>query len=275
VHLPAEAFRDDDPLGRAIGERLWPEWFGPDHFTAAKTNPRTWSALYQGRPSPEEGEYFRSEWLRPYERHPALETLTLYGASDFAVSEGRGDYTCHIIIGVDPRGDLWLLDVWRQQVSPERWVEAFCRMVKQYRPKHIFVWAMEAGQIAKSIGPYLKSEMIRNHAYVERKEFASSHDKTVRAQSIRGMMATVGLHVQINAPWYSEFRSEILAFPAGRHDDQVDCLSLIGRLLDKLAKGREAKPEPMPAMTLANQYGQVQVNQDRRQRRHARAQERI
>ena len=251
-------------------------------FRQRTSNPRTWSALYQGRPSPEEGEYFRSEWLKPYDSHPALETLMLYGASDFAVSEGRGDYTCHIIIGVDPRGGLWLLDVWRQQASPERWVEAFCRMVKQYRPKHIFVWAMEAGQIAKSIGPYLKSEMIRNQAYVERQELVSSHDKTVRAQSIRGMMATIGLHVPIHAPWYSDFRSEILAFPAGRHDDQVDCLSLIGRLLDKLAKGREAKPEPMPAMTPANQYGQVQVNlelmfrdEDRRQRRLARAQERI
>jgi predicted phage terminase large subunit-like protein len=27
------------------------------------------------------------------------------------------------------------------------------------------------------------------------------------------------------APWLDEFRRELMAFPAGRHDDQVDALS--------------------------------------------------
>jgi hypothetical protein len=33
-------------------------------------------------------------------------------------------------------------------------------------------------------------------------------------------------------------RGELLSFPAGKHDDQVDCLSLVGQLIDKMAPGR-------------------------------------
>jgi hypothetical protein len=56
---PAEAERADDVLGRAVGERIWPEHFGADHFTPFKHHPRTWAALYQQRPAPEGGRRLR------------------------------------------------------------------------------------------------------------------------------------------------------------------------------------------------------------------------
>ena len=42
-------------------------------------------------------------------------------------------------------------------------------------------------------------------------------------------MDTTGLWFDHNAPWAADLRKELLMFPAGKHDDQVDCLSLIGR----------------------------------------------
>ena len=56
----------------------------------------------------------------------------------------------------------------------------------------------------------------------------------VRAQSIRGRMALDGLHVPAGARWLADFRAELLRFPAGRHDDQVDAIGLVGQLLDKM-----------------------------------------
>ena len=41
-----------------------------------------------------------------------------------------------------------------------------------------------------------------------------------------------------NAPWKDDLVSELLHFPAGVSDDQVDTLSLIGRMLDRLVPGR-------------------------------------
>src|ERR1700730_3899805 len=70
VCLPAVCDRQDDPIGREGGERLWPEWFGPNHFEPFRRNARTWSALYQQRPAPETGDYFSVDWLRPYDSYP-------------------------------------------------------------------------------------------------------------------------------------------------------------------------------------------------------------
>jgi hypothetical protein len=52
----------------------------------------------------------------------------------------------------------------------------------------------------------------------------------VMAQSIRGRMALQGLYVPTNADWLSDFSTELLGFPAGKHDDQVDAFGLIGSL---------------------------------------------
>ena len=53
-------------------------------------------------------------------------------------------------------------------------------------------------------------------------------------------MALEGLHVQTTAPWFAKFKSELLSFPAGKHDDQVDALGLIGQLLNQMMLGQKA-----------------------------------
>ena len=41
----------------------------------------------------------------------------------------------------------------------------------------------------------------------------------------RGTLESGKVLLQIDAPWLDDFRSEVLAFPKGKHDDQVDALS--------------------------------------------------
>ncbi len=50
-------------------------------------------------------------------------------------------------------------------------------------------------------------------------------------------MAMDGLFVPIHAPWFAAFKTELMSYPAGRNDDQVDALGLIGQVLDKMVKG--------------------------------------
>jgi hypothetical protein len=64
ICLAAECERDDDPLGREIGEMIWPEWFGEDYWAEKRVNPRSWGSLYQQRPAPEEGIMFKREDFR-------------------------------------------------------------------------------------------------------------------------------------------------------------------------------------------------------------------
>jgi predicted phage terminase large subunit-like protein len=247
VSLPAIA-EDNDQLGRKPGEPLWgDDAYGYGHQIEelrATTPARTWSALYQQRPAPEEGDYFKTEWLRPYDKTPARETLRIYGGSDYAVTADGGDYTVHAVVGLDPEGRIYLLDLWRRQAASDEWVEAFCDLVRLWNP---IGWAEEQGQIKSGVGPFLTKRQRERGAWCVREQFPTRGDKAVRAQSIRGRMALDGLYVPIHAPWYADFRSELLSFPAGKHDDQVDAIGLVGQLLDKMFNGEAPKAPEKPA----------------------------
>lgn len=251
VCLPAEAERADDPLGRQPGERIWPEWFPVDHFAPFKLNTRSWSSLYQQRPSPGEGLYFLKDWLVPYSSsrfmradgaltEPARETMHVYGASDYAVTADGGDYTVHVVVGIDSEGNLWLLDLWRGQSASDVWVERWCDLVEVWKP---LGWAEEKGQIIGGVGPFLAKRARERKAYCARKGFPSKADKVTRAQSIIGRMAMHGLRVPVNAPWYPAFERELLAFNAGTNDDQVDAMSLIGQVLDIVVAGQKVEED--------------------------------
>ena len=59
-------------------------------------------------------------------------------------------------------------------------------------------------------------------------------------------MALKGLYVPTHASWYPGLRSELLSFPAGKPDDQVDALGLVGQLLDQMVPGQKPKEPPKP-----------------------------
>lgn len=244
LSLPAEA-EADDTLGRAPGEWLWDDddygYGAVLRREKATQTSRNWSALYQQRPAPEEGNYFLRAWLKAYDRDPPRERLHVYGASDYAVTADGGDYTVHVVVGLDPGGRMYLLDLWREQASSDRWVEAFCDLVRRWRP---LAWAEEQGQIRAGIGPFLEHRMRERRAYVMRTPIPTRGDKAIRAQSIRGRMALEGLWVPSQALWAKDLEHELLTFPAGRHDDQVDALGLVGQLLDTATYGLPPRKKP-------------------------------
>lgn len=259
ISLPAIA-EGNDPLKRKVGKPLWDDdyGYGQQLLELQKNTPaRTWSALYQQRPAPEDGDYFKLEWLKPYDKAPDLGTLHIYGGSDYAVTADGGDFTTHVVIGVDPEGRMYLLDLWRKQASSDVWVEAFCDLVKQWKP---IGWAEEQGQIRAGVGPYLDRRSRERKAYVAREAFPTRGDKAVRAQSIRGRMASDGLYVPVHAEWYPAFRGELLSFPAGKHDDQVDALGLVGQLLARMTSGTKPKAEEKPKN--ATGYKRLEVVSD-------------
>lgn len=246
VSIPAIA-GPKDVLGRKEGEYLWDEPSGYDYGKYLRQrqreeSPMMWSALYQQSPAPEEGDYFKAEWLKPA-ADPDLSVMQVYGGSDYAVTQDGGDYTVHIVLGVDPEGELWLLDLWRKQASSDVWVESLCDLIRKYKPLE---WAEEQGQIRAAVGPLIDRRMRERDAYTSRTQFPTRGDKAVRAQSIRGRIASRGLRVPESAGWYPAFRSELLSFPAGKHDDQVDALGLVGQLLDSMVDGVLPKPKQPP-----------------------------
>ena len=266
LSLPAFA-KQDDPLGRAVDEPLWTDddyGYGQQLLSLRDTTPpRVWSALYQQAPAPDEGNFFKTEWLKSCDIIPHSSSLRVYGGSDYATTADDGDFTVHVVIGVDHLNKMYLLDVWRRQATSDVWIEGLCDLVQKYRPLY---WAEESGQIKSGIGPFLEKRMMQRHLYVNREQFASRNDKSVRARSIQGRMALDGLFYSKHASWAADFMAEILSFPAAKYDDQVDALSLVGQLIDKMVTGKvppipryrppndgyrgEKKPRTVDVMTL-------------------------
>jgi predicted phage terminase large subunit-like protein len=215
VNIPAECEAADDPLGRKVGEMLWPGEYGYAalmHEVKKTTLPAIWSAMYQGRPAPEQGDFFQSSYFRPYTALPR-EPLSVYGASDYAVSEGRGDFTVHIVVGLDSAGTLYWLDCWRKQAAPDESISAFLDLVKQWRP---IGWAVERGQLDNALEPFMREQSRKKKTYVAMEKFGTKGDKAVRASSIRGRLATNAILVPEQASWWPGVRAELLGFPAAR-----------------------------------------------------------
>ena len=237
VELPALA-RDNDPLGRMKGEALWPEWYPEDRLIQIKSviGSRDWSALYQQEPQAEEGGFFLADWFKTVSEPP--EGLRIYGASDYATKDGEGDWTVHGICGVDEQDNMYMLDMWRGQTSSDVWVESFLDLVDRWKPLQ---WAEEAGQIRASLDPYITTRQRERRSYCVRTPFTSRFDKRSRARAIQARMSAGKVFFVRNAPWLEELRLEMLRFDAGRHDDQVDVMSLLGRMLEDMQGAGQLK----------------------------------
>lgn len=238
----------DDELGRPPGTFLWDDQPGTYPYADFLRHqkevqpPRVWASLFMNRPSPEEGAFFKADWLKTYHHPPPRENFKTYIAVDFATSEGKGDYTAIVAFGVPPAGDIFVLNVWRRQASPDVSVDALLDMVRDFKP---LVVVTEAGGLKNAIGPFLKERMNQRRIYAAVETIPSRHTKEIRAQSIAGRMAVRGLFLPAQASWLADFVSELLAFPAGPNEDMVECCSLLGQLLGQLVPGSEpVKKEP-------------------------------
>jgi predicted phage terminase large subunit-like protein len=234
INLPALA-EDNDVLGRRRGEALWPSRFGREYLlNLQKADTRGFTALYQNRPTPEGGAFFRVEHLKTYRPNQLPKRLRYYVASDHAVSllQGR-DKTCIVPVGVDEDDDIWILgNVWWRQAATNVVVEAMLKQMRTQRP--LFWWA-EKSHISKSIGPFLRKRMQEEHTYCSIVEVTPIADKQTRAQSIAGRMSMGKVHFPELAAWWPEARDQILRFPHDAHDDFVDALAYIGLGLDQQA----------------------------------------
>ncbi len=207
------------------GEALWPEWYPVEALERIKAaiGPRDWSALYQQRPQPDEGTFFQRAWFKEWGQLPAA--LRFYGTSDYAVTDGDGDYTVHAVWGVDSSGDLYRVAQWSGQTDSAEWIERKLDMIAKHKP---LAWFGEGGVIQKAVEPMLRRRMRERNTHCRLEWLPSVHDKPTRARSFQAMAATGRVYFEPGADL-----SEFLVFPAGKHDDEVDAASLIGRAIDQ------------------------------------------
>lgn len=244
--LKLEVQTDEDVVEQ-FGTRpisaLWPGRKSlPLMAEAKQSDPKIFGALYMGRPSPEEGDYFRTDYLVEYDRDDLPKNLRMYGASDHAVSKKkRADKSVIGTIGIDENDHIWVMPdlVWRK-LQTDKTVEELLMQFKVHKPG---LWWLEDELISKSFGPFLIKRMREEKTYTTLDPLTPSQDIELRARSIQGRMSMQYVHFPKFAPWWQAARTQMLVFPSATHDDFVSWLALIGLGLLKNVKARPAKPK--------------------------------
>lgn len=255
LRIPAEADRDDDPLGRKRGEMLWTEWFTDEHWRSFRSVARTWSALFQQSPTPGEGTYFLKAWFdggsadgRTYERRrykPGGQPkhLRKYITSDHAPTDGEdSDPNVARVWGLDANNELWLLDGFNAVQKMDRTAEAIISLIKAHEP---FAWFPEGDNNYKAAEPFIIQQMKAKGART-RIEPISPHgaDKAAKAQSFQGLCALQMVWIP-EGPIGDAIIEEYVKFPAGTHDEEVDCGAIMGRAI-AMAHPAIVPPEDKP-----------------------------
>ncbi len=207
---------------------------------------RNWSALYQQRPQPDSGIFFQRDWFNRFKlgEEPLL---SMYCASDYAVSEGKGDSTEHGAGGFDKINDLYFTGWWSGQTTPDVWIESQLKMAREFKP---FCWLAEVGVIRRAVEPFLKKRMTdkKDGAYFRMEWMPHIGDKAANARSFQAL-ASMGKVWIPNTQWGEDLLDQLVKFIPNTNfkDDKVDVCGLFGRILDQtFAPTEPSKEEQMP-----------------------------
>ena len=214
-------------LLRNKGEALHPARYDLKAMLQIKRtiSPRFWSALYQQNPVPDDGAYFLKENFRRAPL-PHISRCNVFIAWDFAISEKKlNDYTVGTVMLQDDDDVLHIAEVVRFKSGDGLFIcEAILSLSKKwYSPSQQL--GFEDGQIWRAIETLLKKRMKERREYPPITVLKPISDKLARARPLQGRMQQGMVSFNNDAEWYDSCRTEMLRFPAGAHDDQVDSIS--------------------------------------------------
>lgn len=227
LNLPAIAEEDEEiPVGegrvhrRKAGDLLHPER-EPRHVLdeqKAAMGSQAFSAQYQQAPIPAGGALIKGEWFRTYRPLPARTgDERIIQSWDTATKAGlANDYSVCTTWLMHGR-DYYLLDVFRKRLEYPDLRRAVLFLAATHRATTVLI--EDAGTGAPLIQD-LRREGNRRPIAIR-----PEHDKVVRLEAQSAVIEAGHVLLPEKADWLGDFRAEMLAFPYGRYDDQVDSVS--------------------------------------------------
>jgi hypothetical protein len=251
VRLPAECDSIDDPLGRKLGEMLWPEWFSDRHWSIYRNNHRTWTCLYQQAPAPESGGQFEKNDFKRYDTAPA--ECRWYLSCDFALSDGtvsdNPDRTELGAFGVTHDALVYCEDGVGGMVSPDISIGWCVAYSKRFKPVELL---LESGGIFNALSGQIVRELMSAGAYTTLQKMPSWQDKIAKVAAFRAKTKMGQIYVK-NGSWGDKFIATLCAFPGGRYKDMVDMAGQIGRRIEEMYAPKpppiEAKPKKVTPLS--------------------------
>jgi predicted phage terminase large subunit-like protein len=231
INLPATA-EENDPLGRALNQALWPDFFTYEMLMEIKADIKTrdWNSLYRGQPIDDDAGMIESSKLGRYtklpenskdeggsivERRVKRVTISVDTASK---DKEKNDPTC-ITVWIEDVNNLHYLKhvVLKRVKFPE-----LCRLINATAREHgaTSILVEDAGAGTQYIQQWAGKAPAPIIPITTKNK-----DKEFRFDSVLPMIEAHEVLFPERAAWLTDYETELLTFPAVRHDDQVDSTS--------------------------------------------------
>ena len=236
VKYPAIAEEDEEY--REQGEALHPERYDAKSLRQIRkaVGPRDWSALYQQNPVADDGDYFSREMIQYYDREDLdYNQMRYYCAWDLAIGKrDRNDYSVGMVVGVDDQDQLFIIDMVRGKFDGFELVEQILDLYESWKPSIV---GIEKGHIEMALGPFLEKRVKERELYEAYfKDLKTGRrDKEARARAIQGRMQQGMVFFPRDEDFTGPLVAELLRFPNGIHDDQVDALAWLGLMMSEFS----------------------------------------
>ena len=240
IRMPAICESDDDPIGRAQGDALWPSRYGVPALADIEEDvgPLVWAGLFQQRPSPLEGGIFKRTWQRFWFSgdEPPPHMFTMADGTVHVCEQRRlpkrfdeqlaswdlpfkGKATSDWVAGQiwgRLAADCYLLDQTHARMNFPQQLAAFRTLALRW-PKARRKLVEDAANGAAVIAS-LKSEIQGVIAV------PAQGSKEARAAAVSPAFASGNVYLPhpLQAPWVTGYLQELVTFPGARYDDQVD-----------------------------------------------------
>ena len=241
LRLAMECDSEDDPLGREIGETLWPQWWSPEYIALEKAiqGTRNWNALYQGVPTTEEGAIIKASYWRgwPDGVEPPVCDLVIQSIDGAFEEDEESDYSARTTWGIF---DAWsvenakvlealgarkgvatlryhaiLLEAWRGKVP----FHVFKKQVKdgfaEYEPDRLLIEKKASGH--SLIQELRRADLPVKAVKVDRSKLARTHAAEPAFEA--------GCVWYVPREWARAVIRECSQFPNGEYDDWHDTVT--------------------------------------------------
>ena len=221
---------------------LWPEKFPETRLRLVRQEfieegmPEKYSQEYLNDPFDNSSNYFRRTDFVPIKKDD--EYVRYYAGGDFAISKSeRADFTSFKVAGMTASGKLRMVHSVKGRWDTLEIMEEMFNIENRFHPDLFFV---ESDKIEKAIGPVLYRDMGRHridpetgevsgerNPYINIEKINPAKDKQTRARPLQKMMRAGDVEWDMESDWFPSVQQEMLRFPKGVHDDDVDSSGII------------------------------------------------